>query len=69
MMIKKKQLLAAGIVRDFRFGCNADLDLYLNCLVYRRINYVILETSTCYDGSVLVRIVQQYNDVDLIDLT
>ena len=65
---KRIQLLAAGIVRDLQFASMADLDLYLARLDGRKINYRVLQTFERYDGSVIIRIVQQYNDSDLIQL-
>lgn len=63
-----KKLLAAGMLRDFEFGCQDELDLYLYALDHRLISYRILDKFTRSDGTVLVRILQQYNAVDLIEL-
>lgn len=63
-----KCLLAAGIVRDFEFLCMEHLELYLYQLDHRKINYKVLETFERPDQTVLVRIVQQYNNADMIQL-
>lgn len=65
---KRIQLLAAGIVRDLQFASIADRNLYLARLDGRKIRYELLETFERVDGSVIIRIVQQYNDSDLIRL-
>ena len=63
-----KTLLAAGIVRDYEFMSMEDLELHLYALDRRKVNYRIPETYQRADGSVLVRILQQYNNSDLIQL-
>ena len=63
-----KTLLAAGIVRDYEFGSMSVLERHLYSLDHRKINYRILETFERPDGTVLVRILQQYNNSDLIQL-
>ena len=65
---KKIQLLSAGIVRDLQLASMADLDLYLSRLDGRKIRYEVLQTFEREDGSVIIRIVQQYNDSDMIQL-
>lgn len=67
-MTKTKELLAAGIVRDLQFCSRYALDVYLSGLDQRKINYKVLETFERQDLSVIVRIVQQYNDAPLIQL-
>lgn len=62
------KLLAAGIVRDFIFDCQDSLDVYLSVLQLRKISYEILDQLLRDDGRVIVRIVSQYNDVELIQL-
>lgn len=63
-----KFLLAAGIVRDYAFASMSDLELHLYSLDHRKVNYRVMETFECPDGTVLVRILQQYNNSDLIQL-
>lgn len=63
-----KTLLAAGIVRDYEFLSIDDLDVHLYSLDHRKINYKVLETFERPDGTVLVRILQQYNSAPLIQL-
>lgn len=63
-----KTLLAAGVLRDFEFGSRDELYLYLYALDHRCITYKVLETFERSDGTVLVRILQQYNSADLIEL-
>ena len=65
---KKIQLLAAGIVRDLQFASMADLNLYFARLDGRKIRYEVLQTFERNDGSVIIRIVQQYNDSNMIVL-
>lgn len=67
-MKKRKELLAAGYLRDFRFCCMDEFELYLDSLDHRNVIYDVLETCPRPDGTVLVRILQQYNSVDLIQL-
>lgn len=66
--MRTKTLLAAGVVRDFEFRSKDVFDVYLYYLDHRKLVYKILDTYTRDDGSMIVRILQQYNDVDLIDL-
>lgn len=63
-----KSLLAAGIVRDLMFDCQESLDLYLYAMQYRKMSFEILDQMTRDDGSIIIRIVSQYNDADLIKL-
>lgn len=67
-MSKRKELLAAGIVKDYRFRNQAELDIYLYDLKYKYIQYQILEQVTRQDGTVLVRITVGYNNAPLIQL-
>lgn len=67
-MTKTKELLAAGIVRDLQFCSEYALDVYLYGLDHREVVYKVLETFPRQDGSVICRIVQQYNDSPLIQL-
>lgn len=63
-----KTLLAAGIVRDIEFDCEDALELYYYALDHRCIEYKELDRYTRADGSVIVRVVSRYNNVDLIEL-
>ena len=63
-----KNLLAAGIVRDLAFLNHHALDLYLYRLDHNEVVYQILERWNRPDGSVVIRIVQQYNSSPLIQL-
>lgn len=63
-----KTLLSAGIVRDYEFMSMEDFEVHLYALDHRKVNYRILETYQRPDGTVLVRILQQYNNSDLIQL-
>ena len=66
--MKAKTLLAAGIVRDMEFRNKEAFDLYLYLLDHQCKLYKVLDTYTRDDGSMIVRIVQQYNDIELIQL-
>ena len=67
-MNKRRELLAAGIVRDFRFISQAEFKIYIYGLEHKHTEYKILETCSREDGSVLARIVQEYNTAPLIEL-
>lgn len=67
-MMRTKELLAAGIVRDLQFISEYALEIYLYSLDYNKKLYKILDKFTRDDGSVIIRIVQQYNDSPLIEL-
>lgn len=66
--MKSKQLLAAGIVRDLEFRCQEVFEVYLHSLDHQKKLYKVLDIFTRDDGSMIVRIVQQYNDSELIRL-
>ena len=66
--MKEKELLAGGIVRDFRFRNEAAYREYLNELNYSGREYEILQREPGKNGTVLARIVTQYNDAELIKL-
>ena len=66
--MERKKVLAAGIVRDIRFATREDMELYLYQLRHKKQLYAVLETVERPDGTVLVRIVQQYNQSPLIEL-
>lgn len=63
-----KNLLAAGIVRDFRFTSKESFIAYCRGLSAKKHNYQVLESRLCQDGTVLARFVQQYNDNPIIEL-
>lgn len=63
-----KNLLAAGIVRDFRFNTVDAYRAYERGLIAKCVCYSVLETRLCQDGTVLARFVQQYNENPLIQL-
>lgn len=67
-MAKAKELLAAGYVRDIRFRSKNDCELYIFQLDHRHIQYEILDRYEPEDGSVIIRILQQYNNSPLIRL-
>ena len=66
--MRTKTLLAAGYVRDILFRSKDVFDLYLYDLDHRKAIYKVLDTFVRDDGSIIVRILQQYNNVDLIEL-
>lgn len=63
-----KRLLAAGYLRDIEFDCQDSLDLYLYALDHKCLQYRILDKYVRSDGSIIIRILQQYNNADLIQL-
>ena len=67
-MNRKRELLAAGIVRDFRFCSRLEYEIYLYGLKHQETEYKILDVCYCENGSVLARIVQEYNTAPLIEL-
>ena len=67
-MVKSKLILAAGILKDIRFASADDADLYLYKLDHSRITYQVLDSCRCDDGSVILRVVQRYNDCELIQV-
>lgn len=66
--MSKKQVLAAGIVRDIKFGSKEDMEIYLYEMKHKKQLYAVLENYERNDGSILARIVQQYNQSPLIEL-
>jgi hypothetical protein len=66
--MRVKTVLAAGIVLDLLFRSGDDLDLYLYSLDHRHITYAILDKLQRDDGSVIIRIVKNYNSCELIEL-
>lgn len=67
-MMPAKLLLAAGIVRDIEFRDQECLDLYIYALEHKKVLFKILDQYNRKDGSIIIRIVQQYNDSPLIQL-
>lgn len=63
-----KILLAGGIVRDLEFDSADSLEIYLYKLDHNRVLYQILDKFARNDGSVVIRILQQYNAAPLIQL-
>ena len=67
-MAKSKKILAAGIVRDIRFANSDFADEYLYRLDHRGFTYKVLQSCRCDNGTVILRVLQRYNDCDLIEL-
>ena len=63
--MKRKKLLAAGIIRDFRFKNKEEYQKYLTWI---RGKYEVIEMVEKMDGTVLARILTQYNNTELIQL-
>lgn len=66
--MRNKTLLAAGVVRDIEFRSSDVFDLYLYDLEHKKVVYKVLDSYVRDDGSMIVRVLQQYNSVDLIQL-
>lgn len=66
--MRRKELLAAGLIRDILFCSNDEVDLYIHELEHRCFQYEILDRYVREDGSEIIRIMQQYNNVPLIEL-
>ena len=64
-----KVLLAGGIVRDFRFSSIDELERYVEHYEFNGIEYSEVERCQASNGTWLLRIVTQYNNAPLIDLT
>ena len=67
-MQKRKELLAAGLVKDYRFINEDEYMLYMYDLDHKKIRYKILEKVTKENGTVLLRISLGYNQTPLIKL-
>ena len=67
-MIKAKEILAAGIVRDIQFRTVEDMEAYLDGLTSKKQKNEVLETYEREDRTVIIRIVTQYNQRELIKL-
>ena len=63
-----KNLLAGGIVRDLEFDSMESLDLYLYKLQHDKKQHKILDRYDRTDGTVIIRILGQYNNSPLIQL-
>lgn len=66
--MRNKTLLGAGVVRDIEFRSSDVFDLYLYDLEHKKVVYKVLDSYVRDDGSMIVRVLQQYNNVDLIQL-
>lgn len=64
-----KRLLAGGIVRDLWFANQADYDAYLGALSAALKPYVVLNRVNGDHGYIIVRILQQYINSNLIELS
>ena len=64
----KKTILAAGIVRDIEFSSHFVAEGYLDSLCSKYYDFKILDRYDRSDGTVILRILTQYNDCDLIEL-
>lgn len=67
-MNKKRELLAAGLVKDYRFISQEEFELYIYKLEHKKMRYQILEQVDRADGTVLLRISLGYNQTPLIQL-
>ena len=67
-MNKKRELLAAGLVKDYRFINREEYLAYLDELNSKKMRYHLLEVVTKKDGTVLLRISLGYNQTPLIQL-
>lgn len=68
LSMKRRKVLASGCLKIFWFCCMDEFDSYLRKLERRKICYRVLESCPRLDGTVLVRILQQYNNADLIQI-
>ena len=67
-MYKRRELLAAGLIKDYRFINEDEYELYMYDLDHKKIRYKILEKVTKENGTVLLRISLGYNQTPLIQL-
>ena len=67
-MRKSKELRAGGIVRDLRFRSKAHYQAYLIDRQAVKEDYEILEVMEQEDGTIIARILGQYNNAPLIKL-
>ncbi|MBQ2858600.1 MAG: hypothetical protein IJA45_01765 [Oscillospiraceae bacterium] len=66
--MRRKELLAAGYIRDVLFRNSDDCQVYIYDLDHGGVDYRILDSFNRDDGSVIIRILQQYNNCPLIEL-
>ena len=66
--MKRKTLLAGGILRDIEFLTKFDYEIFIDTLNRQHRHYEILDKLDRPSGSVIVRILTQYNAADLIQL-
>ena len=64
----KKEILAAGYIRDILFANEREMEAYLDMLDSRKQLYKVLMTYERADKTVIIRIVQQYNNSPLIKI-
>lgn len=67
-MARTKTVLAAGYVRDLLFTSEAHAQGYIQKLDYQGVEYKILDSYRREDGTVIIRVLQQYNNSPLISL-
>ena len=67
-MGRNKEILAAGYVRDILFRNSDQRDLYIYHLHHHKKQFKILEEYNREDGSVIIRVLEQYNNAPLIKL-
>ena len=61
-MPRAKEVLAGGYIRDLLFRKDIDCQAYIHELDRRNVEYRILDSMAREDGSVIIRILQQYNN-------
>ena len=66
--MKKRELLAAGIIKDYRFINHEEYEKYLRELDYRKWSYQIIECVAREEGTVLLRVSIAYNQTPLNQL-
>ena len=67
-MGRNKEILAAGYVRDILFRNRDQRDLYIYDMHQRKKQFKVLEEYNREDGSVIIRVLEQYNNAPLIKL-
>lgn len=67
-MNQKRELLAASLVKDYRFINQEEFELYIYELEHKKMPYQILERVDRADETVLLRISLGYNQTPLIQL-
>lgn len=66
--MRRRQLLAAGIVQDFRFQNEAEYEIHIYALKHDEIRFKVLEMVKERGGTVLARIVKESGAAPLIEL-